>query len=512
MQKPYRIIRNTATERFHKSRNKFQYIGGGFGSGKTTALVVKALRIAKDYPGCTMLLARASYTKLNSTLRREFFKWMPPHWKQSFNKLDNTLILVNGTTIDFRYVGQRSNEAGEGTSNLLSGTYDFIGLDQMEDPEITYKDFLDLIGRLRGNAEYVGDDPTMPRDGPRWLVFTSNPTRNWVYRKVVKPRHDLQEGIIHPDLLCLRDPDTEQPILRDGLPIPLIDLHESSTYENRDNLAGDFIQSLEAAYHGQMRDRFLLGKWTGYEGLVFPEFSQTMHTVSHTAMLAKYQDLRMSCGKFTIREAFDHGLTEPSCYLYGFVDPDGNVHILDGFYEPGLGIAGIANKITEIRQLYHTDSVRSDVDTAILGDPAIFRRTQAALVGPSVASMLEDEGLELRRANNALINGITKVQTYMHIEPLRLHPYTGSFGSPRLFISHKLTWWMDECVDYIWVTDKADETSDKPRDKKNHAMDCTRYILTDEPDASVLSSVRRQKLPDTLFRWTEQPDEEALVA
>ena len=37
---------------------------------------------------------------------------------------------------------------------LLSATYDWIGLDQIDDPGITHKDFLDLLGRLRGDTPY----------------------------------------------------------------------------------------------------------------------------------------------------------------------------------------------------------------------------------------------------------------------------------------------------------------------------------------------------------------------
>lgn len=513
--KPYRIDKGSTTEAFHKSRAKFQFIGGGFGSGKTTALVIKALRIARDYPGCNMLLGRSTFPKLNSTLRREFFKWMPAHWKQSFNKNDNTLVLVNGTTIDFRYISQRDNEAGEGTSNLLSGNYDFVGIDQLEDPEITYKDFLDVIGRLRGTAEYNGNDPTMPASGPRWFVFTANPTRNWLYRRVVKPRHDHDAGITHPDLLCLRDPDTNAPILdADGRPQPIIDLFESSTYENKHNLPPDFIQTLESAYHGKMRERFLLGKWTGYEGLVYPEFSQGIHVVSHRAMKEMYDGMRMRLAQINIRESFDHGLSEPSCYLFAFIDDVGAVHIIDGFYEPGLGINALAARINEIRHGYAESRFRPDDERVILADPAIFRRGDARVVGPSVASMLEDEGLQVTRANNSLINGIVKVQAYMHIEQTLLHPYTGRFGAPKLYVSDKLTWWHDECQDYVWVQDKNEEYEDKPRDKKNHAMDATRYLLTDEPEPSRLH-LRRELMapPPHHTRWTEQPDEdEAHVA
>lgn len=506
-QRAYRIERGSTTERFHASRDKFQFIGGGFGSGKTTACVVKALHLARDYPGSNGLVARASFPKLNDTIRKEFFYWMPSHWKKSFNKTDNTLELVNGSVINFRYVSQRTNEAGEGTSNLLSNTYDWIVFDQLEDPEINYKDFLDLVGRLRGSTPYVGQDPTMPTTGPRWFLFTANPTRNWLYRRIVKPRHDHDSGLWNPNLLCERDPVTEQPVLTDdGKPKPLIALYESSTYENSGNLPADFLKSLEATYRGQMRERFLLGKWVGYEGAVFNEFDQALHVVPSAQMEALYKQTRMRSMDVSIAESFDHGIAEPSCYLFSFVDNQDNVHIMDGFYEPGLGIHQLAAKITEIRNKYHAG------DNDILADPAIFRRNSAQVVGPTVASMLDEYGITTARANNALINGIAKVQAYLFVEQHRLHPYLSRYGSPRLFISDKLYWWIEEVLDYVWMRDRSEELEDKPRDKKNHAMDATRYLLTDRPGPSQLVAIRSAQLPAYLQSWSEPPDEGARVA
>lgn len=503
----YKIEKGSTTERFHQSRAKFQFIGGGFGSGKTTAVVIKGLRLAKDYPGSNGLVARATFPKLNDTIRKEWFKWMPSHWIKSFTKTDNTLELANGTTVNFRYISQRGNEAGEGTSNLLSATYDWIIVDQMEDPEIQHKDFLDLVGRLRGNAAYAGDDPTMPLTGPRWFMFTSNPTRNWLYRKIIKPVHDYSSGLWNPDLLCERDPDTEQPIMHGDKPSLLIDLFESSTYENRHNLEPDFLKGLEATYRGQTRERFLLGKWVGYEGQVYPDFDQAIHAVPHQRMVEHFNNTRRRSNRVSIVEGFDHGLAEPSCYLFGFADNNDNVHIMDGFYEPGLGIETLAGRIKDIRDTYGYTPTGDVYEQGILADPAIFRKHSAKVVGPTVASMLAEYGIDTTRANNNLLNGIAKVQAYLYIEQARLHPYHGRWGAPRLYVSDKLHWWIDEVLDYVWMKDKADEAEDKPRDKKNHAMDATRYLLTDRPEPSQLIVTRGIVRPTFHTEWSEPPDE-----
>ena len=197
----FRLFERSLQDRFQKSRAKIQLYGGGFANGKTANVCIKAIELAKDYPGCNALMARSTYPKLNDTLRKEFLKWCPEDWIKSFPKSangSNTCTLKNGSTINFRYIAQQGKNANEATtSNLLSATYDFVVVDQIEDPEIVHKDLLDLLGRLRGMATYEGNDPSMPSSGPRWLLITCNPTRNWVYRELVKPLHDLDRKVIN---------------------------------------------------------------------------------------------------------------------------------------------------------------------------------------------------------------------------------------------------------------------------------------------------------------------------
>ena len=257
----FKLQRDSLQDRFLNSKAKVQLYGGGFANGKTSAACIKCIRIAKDYPGANILMARSTYPKLNDTLRKEFLKWLPTDWIESFPKsanASNTCTLKNGTTINFRYIAQQGKLGNEATtSNLLSATYDAIIVDQMEDPEIVHKDFLDLLGRLRGMTPYDGSDTNMPVTGPRWFILTTNPTRNWVFRELVKPIHELKLGHISDKLLCETDENGKM-IFENRLPKPIIEIFEGSTYENKDNLEADFIKTLESSYKGQMRSRFLL--------------------------------------------------------------------------------------------------------------------------------------------------------------------------------------------------------------------------------------------------------------
>lgn len=493
----YRLVEGSLQDQFQKSRAKIQIFGGGFGNGKTTAGVIKALQLAKAYPGSNGLIARATYPKLNDTIRKEFYAWCPDNWiARKVLSGDNMCELENGTIVNFRYIQQGGKNAESSTSNLLSATYDWIVVDQIEDPEITEKDFLDLLGRLRGNTKYIGDDPTMPSSGPRWLIAMCNPTRNWVFRKLIKPLQDYQVGIRNDDLLI--DPDTHE---------PMIEVFEGSTYTNADNLPPDFIKTLEGAYTGQMRQRYLLGEWGAFEGLVYPSYDPAVHMLGHSEIIDYFSRSIDEGMQPEVIEAYDHGIASPACYGLGFTDVFGNAFLMDGFYEAELSPEKIAQRIKRIRARAEREMGFDVSFRPLLADPAIFRRGPGAsqTVGTTVADLLREHGISCTRANNNIVSGIAKVQSYLEVDPTHIHPLTGAYGSPRFFISNKLTWFDKEIVDYYWKKDVAGNYEDIPMDRNDHAMDMTKYFFTNRPRVALFKP-RVTELPKTYMRWSEIND------
>lgn len=475
----YKLEHGNLQWRFQQSRAKIQFFGGGFGNGKTTAAVIKALQLCKDYPGSNGLIARSTYPKLNDTIRKEFIKWCPSDWiARKALSVDNVIELTNGTVINFRYIQQQGKGGESSTSNLLSATYDWIVVDQVEDPEISHKDFLDLLGRLRGNTAYKGDDDTMPRTGPRWFIMMSNPTRNWVYRKLVKPLHDLAIGIKNPDLLVDDDGN------------PIMELFEGGTHTNSANLEEDFIKMLESAYTGQMRSRFLLGEWGAFEGLVYPQYDPTVHLLTGEQCWDYLERLAYDGFRPTILEAYDHGIAQPACYGLWFVDHKGNAFILDGFYEKERTVAELAGMIDAKReQLYARRIVGRDFEWPdVYADPAVFKRASgtARTVGVSVAGLFSEQGISMQRANNDIVGGIAKVQSYLAVDLSHEHPITGTRGSPHLFINSDLAFIDNEFVDYYWKKDTSGEYTDQPTDKNDHSMDMIKYALTHRPKLATL--------------------------
>ena len=489
----YKLVEDGLQHRFQQSRAKIQMFGGGFGNGKTTSGVIKALKLAKDYPKSNGLIARSTYPKLNDTVKKEFLKWCPASWIKRNSQTDNVVELTNGSIINFRYIAQQGKSNESSTSNLLSATYDWILVDQVEDPEIQYKDYLDLLGRLRGNARYAGDDPTMPATGPRWMMLLCNPTRNWVYKKLVKPLHDYNNGIRNPDLTVDKDDK------------PIIELFEGSTYENRDNLPADFIETLEAEYKGQMRKRFLLGEWGGFEGLVYPQYDQVVHMLSSEQILNYYERQVFDGFDPTIIEAYDHGIAKPACYLLAFVDAFGNVFVFDGFYKAECSIDTLSNMIKQKRRNLHNMFGTMLDDNKVLADPAVFRRTSGdkKTVGVAVSGMFKENNISMIRANNDIISGIAKVQGYLTVDSTHRHPIHLDYGSPRLFFSNDLQFIDAEIVDYYWKKDTQGEYDDIPMDRNDHAMDAIKYLLSHRPRIAMYAR-RPPKLPAIATKWRDQ--------
>jgi len=487
----FRLIKNSAQESYYHSRNQIQLMGGGFGNGKTALLCSKVLKIAIEYPGSRGVFARSTKPKLEDTVKPEFFKWCPADWIAKMpTEKHNDVILKNGSSIHFRHVRQEGKGRGENASNLLSATYDYAAVDQIDDPAFTHKDLLDLMGRLRGTTKYTGNDITMPLVGPQWLMITCNPTRNWVFRELVNPLHIFRKtGIVTSKLIYAKD-----------LKKPLVDLFEASTYTNKHNTGENYIRLLESAYKGSMASRFLEGKWGAYEGLVYPEYDATVNRIN-AKELNEYVKGIINTGKFGIIEGYDHGIVVPSCYMLAIVDEYDNTFVVDGFYEVGLKIAEAADKIKEIRAKWNI--IPSD---PIYADPAIFRKTNTSkdIVGETVAEMYASEAIIMQRGNNNIEAGVAKIASHLAVQKMHYNPVLEVWGAPHLFFSTELEFLDNEIGDYYWNRNIAGDNVDKPRDTNDHAMDTLKYMFSRRPRIG-MPLVRTVKQIDkrVLQNWNE---------
>jgi len=486
---------NPQQVRFFESRNDINGYTGGYGNDITAALCIRAITIAANYENARCMVGRATRPKLEDSTKKELMLWLPKDWVAKWpSERHNDIVLKHsGSTIEFRHIRQEGKGKGEEQSNLLSATYDYVGVDQFDDPEFGYKDFEDLTGRLRGTARYIGDDPTMPRFGPQIFDFTANPTRNWLFRELVNPYFIYQNaGFITQKLLI--DTVTRKPI---------ISIFNAPTRANRRNTGAKYERRMNIVFRGSMKKRFVDGDWDAYEGLVYPDYSETVHVIEHKALQA-FIAAKILAGELGILEGYDYGQAVPSCYLLGFVDSDGNVYVVDGFYEPRKVVRDQAKLIKEIRAKWKIDSTE-----AIFADPDIFKSKHASSnnVGVPISTMFQDEGIMMQRGANSIKAGIEKVSSYLQVDKLHRNPVTLNYGAPRVFFSSELEFLQNEISDYYWNKNTTGDNVDKPRDTNDHSMDALKYMFTRQ--AVVIGMIKpslARKLNPALFQFNEMPD------
>ena len=210
-------------------------------------------------------------------------------------------------------------------------------------------------------------------------------------------------------------------------------------FELSDNpsLSQAVIDRYSRLYSGAFYERFVLGKWTAVQGLVYPMFSAEKHIFRENPRCEKYV---VSC---------DYGTVNPSSFgLWGKCDD--KWYRLDEYYY---------DSAKEGRR--RTDEEHYRGLKNLIGK----RKVEAVVVDPSAASFIEcierHGEFPVKSAKNDVVWGIRKVSDYIN--------------SGLLMFNEKCKDIIREFSLYRW-----DENSgkDAPIKEFDHAMDDMRYFVT----------------------------------
>lgn len=227
------------------------------------------------------------------------------------------------------------------------------------------------------------------------------------------------------------------------------------TMDDNPSLSERVRERYKHIYSGTFYDRFVLGKWTASQGVVYPMFDRDKHIFTGD----------VDCESFVI--SCDYGTVNPSSFgLWG---------LHDGVWY-------------RLREYYYSSkregSSRTDEEHyAALEELAGDRTITKVIVDPSAASFIEcirrHGKFRVVKADNDVISGIRKVGTALKQDRLRFH---------------------ESCRDiirefglYCW-NEKAG--ADAPIKENDHAMDDMRYFVADltasqDSDGFVALSVPR---------------------
>jgi hypothetical protein len=107
----------------------------------------------------------------------------------------------------------------------------------------------------------------------------------------------------------------------------------------------------------------------------------------------------------------------------------------------------------------------------------------------------------MQRGNNDINAGISKNWQYLTPLPLHENPITGQRMSPHFYVSDKCSWFIDEITEYYFQRDGSDETTDKPVDRNDHAMDMWKYAMSNRPRLARYTG--KPDLPPAWLAWHE---------
>jgi hypothetical protein len=475
-------------------------MSGGWGSGKTWALCIKALYLSDIYPKNRGVIARRVAKELRATTMATFYKLCPPaaYARGRRNDQDGSVVLNNGSEILFLHLDNPDTEG------IMAGLEtNWFGIDQAEEgPERMEGIFDKMLGRLgrwdqatvpdwliaehvrrTGTAWpwlYPQSDRPMP---PPYAMIAVNPDTelHWVYRR------------FHPDSL------EHQKLFK---PLGYRMFHMPST-ENK--YLSDINKQQLLAHDETFVRRYVRGEWGNPEGVIHTV--DALSIIDGTLELEDY--LRKTCLLYRV---LDHGDSAPTVCAWMAVDQQGNVFFYREYYQPNRLISHHRQEITALSE--------GERYAGNLADPSIFAKMMQKFGGRwSVADEYKDDR-ELPRetvlswlpADNNELGTRNRINEYLHIDRDRVHPITNQMGSPRLFfvrandrypngVNRILTELRSQRRLRVGTDlGKPVFSDERDPDVTDHGYDVTRYAIASRPSRA---SADKPALPGTFQAATK---------
>ena len=433
---------------FHADNHRITANFGGYGSGKTTTSRMELEKHILITEGGTSLVGANVSSQYEQTLQREFNSDFPAELVEYYNTQKSYADFENGHRLIYRpYDDPNKLRSYNLTSWLI-----------LEASEVKQESYTQLKTRLRNTAactfkrDEKGDIvytkglhgqmvPVIEEDWRRGII-ESNPSAGWIKTEVLNCSDVIRKhGDIH-DVYTL-DKDEQDPMLS---------THVTATTANA-YLPPDFIEMQTKNRPRWWVERYIYGSFLYADGLVYPS-------------AAKYITDSFEPPKAWRRiVAFDYGLADSSCFLFGAVDMMNNLLY---FYKEVY----VNNRnVEELAKLFKEASA----------DIAVGNWICSPIIDPKSGPRRDYDKKTL--ADNFLDYGISFIPGQVNREArvFRLNTYLES-GRVRI---------MSSCPNLIrqlkelkFKQNPISTTSpwrNDPEDKDDHAVVCAEWIVMELP-------------------------------
>lgn len=361
---------------FHKSDAHIRLYIGGNRSGKTTSGVVEDIYFLRgEHPYKKVpeapIQGRIVTTSFNEGVKEVIIpklkQWIPPSllingsWEDSYSKGERVLTLANGSTCELMSYDQ-DQQKFSGTSRHFTHF----------DEEPPFDIYTECMARL------------IDTQGDAWLTLTPLDGMTWIYDDLYIPG---REG--RPHILVV----------------------EASIYENT-NLSDDAIaRYLETVNDPDERQARISGKFIQLGGKVYKEYDPGTEDEPGIHIIENFDYKK--CLDWEWHVSMDHGLNNPTCFLWHVISPQGEIITFDEHYANEMTVAEHAAIVLEKCRAY------GKMPTFV-GDPSIAQRS--AITMTSIQQEYSSHGVYIGLGNNDVNIGINKVKGYMRINPKTKRP------------------------------------------------------------------------------------------
>ena len=410
---PYLTDGMPHAKEFMESVEREVLFSGSFGAGKSRGGCEKGLFLSMKYPNNRGLIIRKTFASLRYTTMDTWFKEVRPNsMSLGYNQETHIDKLSNGSEVIFLGLNDDS-------TRIASFNAGWIFMD--ESIEFTEPDYMMLLGRLRLN-----------RVPFRQIFGATNPD---------SPQHFLYKRFF------LEKNPNRRVILANSL--------------NNPHNPEDYRQSL-SEYKGIYRERFVLGKWVGFEGLVYGNADPMEVVITPFEIPSHWPKYR----------GIDFGYTNPFVCQWWARCPDEEAgKEVDGEPRAGWYL---------YRQLYASQRTVETHAETIRGFTEPIVQTICDWDAEDRAT-LDERGVYTSLANKEIGPGVQTVWT--HFENNLIHIFSNSLLYEDDVLTNKNlpTNTEQELPNYRWPVLKAGNTDKNPKevpvDKDNHGMDSMRYVI-----------------------------------
>lgn len=273
---------------FHKSNARFRTFISGRRSGKTIAGTIEALKHIdrgkgeKGRPTHGWIIS-PTYQMLRDVNIPVLMDWCPPESIKDFNKSENKIEFVNGSTITLR--------SGENPDRLRGVGLDWIWLDE---------------ACFMSKAVWEVVYPTLTDKGGIAWVTTTPQGYDWVYDTFYKPAIDKEQGFEAWKFTTLDNPYIDQAL----------------------------VEQAKKDLSDMMFKQEYLASFEKFEGLIYPDFSEAKHCKESEKVLTDIYFVGL-----------DVGWNHPTAGLLMKEDTEGNLYVIDEFREQYLTAKEIGNQL-----------------------------------------------------------------------------------------------------------------------------------------------------------------------